>query len=167
MSKNRNIIEGRILSFDKSPFSKEFDFSSLKIDKKRIFIIDGIIDSIEPVNFINPEFQDIEIIDYLTNNKLNFDYFLAADVFIYVGDLYEVFRLIKKRNQKIANLVFSIELTTAEDYILEKSGRYSHSTNYISSLCEEFDLTITNFKKLPIRKENKQYISGALYSLRF
>ena len=64
MSKNRNIIEGRILSFDESPFSKDFDLSSLKIDKKRIFIIDGIIESIEPVNFINPEFQDIEIIDY-------------------------------------------------------------------------------------------------------
>ena len=108
-----------------------------------------------------------EIIDYLTNNTLNFDYFLAADVFIYIGDLYEVFRLIKKRNQKIANLVFSIELTTADDYILEKSGRYSHSTNYISSLCNEFDLTITNFKKLPIRKEKKQYIPGALYNLSF
>ena len=64
MSKNRNIIEGRILSFDKSPFSKDFDLSSLKIDKKRIFIIDGIIESIEPANFINPEFQDIEIVDY-------------------------------------------------------------------------------------------------------
>ena len=64
MSKNRNIIEGRILSFDKSPFSRDFDLSSLKIDKKRIFIIDGIIESIEPVYFINPEFQDIEIIDY-------------------------------------------------------------------------------------------------------
>ena len=110
---------------------------------------------------------ETEIIDYLTNNKLNFDYFLAADVFIYIGDLYEVFRLIKKRNQKIANLVFSIELTTADDYILEKSGRYSHSTNYIRSLCNEFDLTITNFKKLPIRKENKQNIPGALYRLRF
>ena len=64
MSKNRNIIEGRILSFDKSPFSKDFDLSSLKIDKKRIFIIDGIIESIGPANFINPEFQGIEIIDY-------------------------------------------------------------------------------------------------------
>ena len=110
---------------------------------------------------------ETEIIDYLTNNKLNFDYFLAADVFIYIGDLYEVFRLIKKRNQKIANLVFSIELTTADDYILEKSGRYSHSTNYIRSLCNEFDLTITNFKKLPIRKEKILYIPGALYNLSF
>ena len=110
---------------------------------------------------------ETEIIDYLTNNKLNFDYFLAADVFIYIGDLYDVFRLIKKRNQKLGHLVFSIELTSTEDYILEKSGRYSHSTNYINSLCDEFGFTIKNFKKLPIRKESKQYISGALYNLIF
>ena len=108
-----------------------------------------------------------EIIDYLTNNTLNFDYFIAADVFVYIGDLYEVFSLIKKRNKKSGDLVFSIELTTADDYMLEKSGRYSHSTNYIRSLCNEFDLTITNFKKLPIRKEKKQYIPGALYNLSF
>ena len=64
MSKNRTIIEGRILSFDKSPFKKDFDVSSMKINKKRIFVVDGIIDSIEPVDFKNPEFQDIEVIDY-------------------------------------------------------------------------------------------------------
>ena len=108
-----------------------------------------------------------EIIDYLTNNTLNFDYFIAADVFVYIGDLYEVFSLIKKRNKKSGDLVFSIELTTADDYMLEKSGRYSHSTKYISSLCDEFGFDVTNFKKLPIRKENKQNIPGALYRLRF
>jgi predicted TPR repeat methyltransferase len=108
-----------------------------------------------------------EIIDYLNNNTLNFDYFIAADVFVYIGDLYEVFSLIKKRNKKSGDLVFSIELTTADDYMLEKSGRYSHSINYISSLCDEFGFSITNFKKIPIRKENKQNIPGALYRLRF
>ena len=75
--------------------------------------------------------------------------------------------LIKKRNKKSGDLVFSIELTTADNYMLEKSGRYSHSTKYISSLCDEFGFAVTNFKKLPIRKENKQNIPGALYRLRF
>ena len=60
MSKNRNIIEGRILSFDKSPFNKDFDFSSLKIDKKRIFVTDGIIDSIELTAEMNLGFLDQE-----------------------------------------------------------------------------------------------------------
>ena len=64
MSKNKNVIKGRILSFEESPFEKDFNFTSLKIDKKLIFIKDGIIDSIEPVNFINSEFQGVEVIDY-------------------------------------------------------------------------------------------------------
>ena len=64
MNKNKKIIEGRILSFEESPFNRDFDVSSLKLDKKRIFVVDGIIDCIESVDFKNPEFQDIEVIDY-------------------------------------------------------------------------------------------------------
>ena len=50
MSKDKKIIEGRVLSFDKNPFDEDFDLSSLKIQRKRIFVIDGIIESIEDVN---------------------------------------------------------------------------------------------------------------------
>jgi guanine deaminase len=64
MSKNKNIIEGRILSFDESPFNKDFDVSSFKVDKKRIFIIDGIIDSIGPANINRHDFRDVEVVDY-------------------------------------------------------------------------------------------------------
>ena len=108
-----------------------------------------------------------EIIDYLKTHTLNFDYFLAADVFIYVGDLHEVFRLIKKRNKKSGHLVFSTEHNIKNSYILEKTGRYSHSKNYIKSLCEKFNFTIINFKKTKIRKEKNKYIEGALYNLKF
>ena len=45
-----------------------------------------------------------EIIDYL-KQRLNFDYFIAADVFIYIGDLNEVFKLIK---EEMKNRKFSI-----------------------------------------------------------
>ena len=64
MNKHKKIIEGRILSFEESPFKRDFDVSSLKLDKKRIFVVDGIIDCIGPVDFKKPEFQDIEVIDY-------------------------------------------------------------------------------------------------------
>ena len=51
MSKDKKIIEGRVLSFDKNPFDKDFDLSSLKTQRKRIFVIDGIINSIEAVSY--------------------------------------------------------------------------------------------------------------------
>ena len=64
MSKDKKIIEGRVLSFDKNPFDKDFDLSSLKIQRKRIFVIDGIINSIEEANFSRSDFNDIEVMDY-------------------------------------------------------------------------------------------------------
>ena len=64
MSKDKKIIEGRVLSFDKNPFDEDFDLSSLKIQRKRIFVIDGIIESIEDVNFSRSDFVDIEVMDY-------------------------------------------------------------------------------------------------------
>ena len=64
MSKDKKIIEGRVLSFDKNPFYEDFDLSSLKIQRKRIFVIDGIIDSIEDSKFSRSDFIDIKEIDY-------------------------------------------------------------------------------------------------------
>ena len=64
MSKDKKIIEGRVLSFDKNPFDKDFDLSSLKIQRKRIFVIDGIINGIEEANFNRSDFNNIEVMDY-------------------------------------------------------------------------------------------------------
>ncbi len=108
-----------------------------------------------------------DITQYLHNNILSFDYFIAADVFIYVGELDEIFSLIKKRNNKPGNLVFSVECYEGKGYKLEKSGRFSHSHEYITSLCNKLGYSIINFKKIKLRKENNCYISGALYNLTF
>ena len=42
------------------------------------------------------------MIEYLSNEELDFDYFIATDVFIYVGDLSEMYLgLFKSKKQKI------------------------------------------------------------------
>ena len=66
-----------------------------------------------------------DIVDYLSNSSLNFDYFVAIDVFIYIGDLSDVFRLIKSRNKTGGKLAFSTEDYEGDGFSLEQSGRYS------------------------------------------
>ena len=83
--------------------------------------------------------------DYLSIETLNFDYLIAADVFVYIGELLEVFRLIKSRNSMNGRLVFSTEHTEKDGYYLENSGRYSHSRNYIDNLCRELGYRICHF----------------------
>ena len=108
-----------------------------------------------------------DILGYLASADLNFDYFIATDVFIYVGDLSDVFHLIKSRNKKSGKLVFSTEHYNGDDYSLQQSGRYSHSKIYIESLCETFGYKLRHFENEALRKEKKQDISGGLYLLDF
>jgi len=108
-----------------------------------------------------------DIIDYLTTKDLNFDYFISTDVFIYVGDLSKIFHLIKSRNKKNGKLAFSIENNGINDFMLEKTGRYSHSTKYIEYLCNKFDYKIIKYEDQIIRKEKNEKIKGSLFLLEF
>ena len=108
-----------------------------------------------------------EITDYLAKSHLNFNYFMATDVFIYVGDLSDVFRLIKSRNKRSGTLIFSTEHTIEHGFHLQKTGRYSHSKTYIESLCEEFDYEISQYSLVDLRKDKDILLKGGLYILDF
>ena len=107
------------------------------------------------------------IIEYLSYASLNFDYFVSVDVFVYIGDLSEVFRLIKSRNKKGGMLAFSTENYDGDGFFLEQSGRYSHSKKYIESLCEKFGYELSHSEIQVLRKEKNKYIKGRLYLLNF
>jgi len=109
----------------------------------------------------------LDILEYLSTMPLSFDYYIVLDVFIYVGELTEIFRLIKSRNSKPGRLVFSTEHTELDGYHLLKSGRYSHSKSYIKNLCQQFDYTISHFSTTDLRKEKEHFLTGGIYILSF
>ena len=108
-----------------------------------------------------------DILAYLSNASLNFDYFVSTDVFIYIGDLSDIFRLVKSRNKKGGKLVFSTEDYEGDGFFLEQSGRYSHSKKYIEGLCKKFGFELRHFETQVLRKDKNQYINGGLYILEF
>ena len=108
-----------------------------------------------------------DILNYLSYEKLNFDYFVATDVFIYIGDLSDIFRLIKTRNKISGKLAFSTEVHEGDGFFLEQTGRYSHSRKYIDSLCEKFGYTLRHFEVQTLRKDKSRSITGAIYLLDF
>ena len=108
-----------------------------------------------------------DIITFLTNTQLDFDCFVAADVFIYVGELSEVFSLIKSRNTRSGKLAFSTENSVQDGYHLHQTGRYSHSKSYIASLCKKYEYEMSYFALTDLRKENKTFLKGGIYVLDF
>jgi len=111
--------------------------------------------------------SQFEIVEYLSSMPLDYDYFIALDVFIYVGDLNEIFRFIKLRNNRSGKLVFSTEHTEQDGCHLLASGRYSHSKSYIESLCNKFCYNISYFSVNNLRKEKEHFLKGGLYVLSF
>jgi len=108
-----------------------------------------------------------DIVQFLGISELDYQYFVAADVFIYIGELSEVFRLIKSRNKRSGNVIFSTEHSEIDGYHLEKSGRYSHSKSYIENLCAEYGYEIHHFSETNLRKQNNTYLKAGIYSLHF
>ena len=103
--------------------------------------------------------------DFLSEAELNYDYFVAADVFEYVGDLSEIFNLIGSKTQKRVTFIFSTEHSEICEYRLENTGRYSHSKLYIEKLCCEFGYTLSHFEIIKLRKEMHSFLDGGVYIL--
>ena len=108
-----------------------------------------------------------DILEYLSTEDLDFNYFISCDVLIYIGELSKIFRLIKSRNKSKGKFAFSTEHTDRDGFFLEKSGRYSHSKKYIESLCNEFGYKLSHFETTNLRKEKDKFIIGGLYLLDF
>ena len=108
-----------------------------------------------------------DIVEYLTSTSREFDYYVALDVFIYVGCLKEIFRLIKSRSRKPGKLVFSTEHTELDGYHILKTGRYAHSKNYVESLCNKFGYDLSHFSTTELRKEKGAFLTGGIHILDF
>lgn len=69
-----------------------------------------------------------------------FDVVLAADVFIYIGDLAANFSAVARTLTTGGLFAFSIEQAMQGDFVLQPSGRYAHSAGYIRRLCRASNL---------------------------
>lgn len=108
--------------------------------------------------------HETDIHSFLRESQDIFDLVLAADVFVYMGDLDDIFRLVKKRSAPGGLFIFSTEQSET-DYQLKPTGRYGHGEAYIRRLTGERGFTLLRVEQANIRKEKGQWIAGNLYLL--
>ncbi len=108
-----------------------------------------------------------ELVSYLKENKLNHDLIIASDVLTYFGKCDEIFELIKNNNHfKKTIFAFTTEHTEEQNYILDVSGRFKHSYEYIENLCSVFDFEIKYFEKNILRENKNEPVEGGLYLIK-
>jgi predicted TPR repeat methyltransferase len=103
------------------------------------------------------------ITHHLSTTADTYDFFLATDVFIYVGDLLEIFTTAHAIARPAALFCFSTEYLDTGDYCLRQSGRFAYSRAYIHKIAAATGWTVLALEKTKLRKERNSWIAGDLW----
>ena len=125
------------------------DLSAAMLDKARAL---GVYD----------ELVQADIVEHLRSTAQRHDLVLAADVFIYVGDLAPVFDALAGRVVPGGVFCFSAELAgpACSRFELLPSLRYAHAPGYLQQLAELRGFETVQLQREPIRKDQRAPIDG-------
>ena len=97
----------------------------------------------------------------------SFDLALAADVFVYIGNLGPVFAATRTALRRHGLFLFSTERDdTASGFVLRDSGRYAHSKDYVADVAATYGFAVVSVEDVLLRKDDGKDIHGNVYVLK-
>lgn len=102
-----------------------------------------------------------DIAQYLEAATEPADLVVAADVFIYVGDLHAVFAAARRILAPEGRFIFTVETPAkGEGLQLQPSLRYAHSESHIRQLAKTHGFKVESMFRAPIRYDQAQPLEG-------
>ena len=95
-----------------------------------------------------------DLVSYLDGRDGDCDLAIAADVFVYIGDLAPVFAGVRRALRPGGRFCFSVEAGDDADYVLRPSNRYAHTRGYLERLAAANGFRILAVEALEAREEN-------------
>ena len=102
-----------------------------------------------------------DILHFLEKQNDKFELIICADVFVYIGELKDVFFYITSSLEEKGFFSFSIENSQSVSYELKTTGRYGHGLSYIKEIAKSNNLSILDIQEISIRKDKGIYVSGS------
>lgn len=106
-----------------------------------------------------------DILHYLAQTTPSYDLIVAADVLVYFGRLDDLFGLIKNKLTPGAHFAFSVEASETDEFQLQTSQRYAHSTNYIRQLARTYGLQLRHLSHHSGRREAQHEVQSLIVVL--
>jgi len=108
-----------------------------------------------------------DILEFLNKCNDKFDLVVSADVFIYIGELSNIFINLSRVIKPSGLFCFSVEKNASSSFALSpKTLRFSHSKEYIDELVSTHNFIIQRILERPIRQENHVDIDGYCFLLK-
>ncbi|GJL93057.1 class I SAM-dependent DNA methyltransferase [Hyphococcus sp.] len=103
-----------------------------------------------------------DVLSFLSAAEHQYDLMLAADVFIYLGDLMRVFVAASAKLAPGALFAFSLERAEAGDIELRDTLRFAHSADYVATALKAADLEIASIEQAVLRQDRGVDVQGLL-----
>ncbi len=101
----------------------------------------------------------------LVNIQEKADLILAADVFIYVGDLDAVFCEAMRLLQTSGFFCFTVEKSVHYPYKLETTARFAHHEQYVLELIQKYGFSVWACESVALRRQEESTINGLVWIL--
>ncbi|CAN5681861.1 tetratricopeptide repeat protein [soil metagenome] len=107
-----------------------------------------------------------DIADFLRDADRSDDLVLAADVFVYVGDLDRLFTGVARVLEAGGQFCFTVEPATGDAEVqLLPSLRYAHSENYIRRLADQHGFEVDASFRAALRNDGEGAVEGLYFYL--
>jgi predicted TPR repeat methyltransferase len=106
------------------------------------------------------ELRQGDIVEFLARAGETYDLVVAADVFVYVGALDEVFSHAAKRIAAGGRFAFTVEESLGAELELRPSLRYAHSEAGLRRLADANGFRVAALEHRPVREDQRQPIPG-------
>ena len=107
----------------------------------------------------------MELNAFMAGRTGEYDLAVAADVFVYFGDLATPFARVFQALRAGGALCFSVEANEGADYTLGASSRYAHSLDYVRKIAAATGFSVVELERKPLRLNQKQQVMGYIVLL--
>lgn len=115
---------------------------------------------------IYDELVQADLVEALARFDGELDLAVAADVFVYVGNLEPAVAACRRALRPGGLLGFTVEAGSGQSFALETTGRYVHSRSYLQSLAERHGLEVVRCGEIVARHQGGRPVDSLLTVLR-
>jgi predicted TPR repeat methyltransferase len=101
-----------------------------------------------------------EIVEVMKADPNSYDIVVAADVFVYLGDLMPVLTAARERLVPGGYLIFSVERVPGTAFSLQPTGRFAHSGDYLVRSLTAAQFSVSALRSEVIRTNDSVQVQG-------
>jgi len=107
-----------------------------------------------------------ELAAFLETQQESCDLAVAADVFIYIGDLEPVFAQVRRALRPQGLFCFSVEASAEDDIAYRDTFHFAHSAGHIRALAQRAGFHVEELELVVVRQDSGKPVEGYLAVLR-